>query len=110
MLSPLRAIIRELPPFLLELILGRCDFGRGSKKKELVKVNSHFFESVRAVLSHLSSKRGSIVDLRALATLACFVSKARILTARGIVRRLVGNLSKRGFSNKPERDYTSILV
>jgi len=40
MLSPLRAIIREYPPFLLELILGRCDFGRGSKKKSLVKVNS----------------------------------------------------------------------
>ena len=33
MLSPLRAIIREYPPFLLEWILGRCDFGRGSKKK-----------------------------------------------------------------------------
>ena len=41
-------------------------------------------------------RRGSIVDLRALAYKACFVSKARVLTARGIVRRLVGNLSKRG--------------
>jgi hypothetical protein len=40
MLSPVRAIIREYPPFLLELILARCYFGRGSKIKSLVLVNS----------------------------------------------------------------------
>lgn len=43
MLSPVRAITinnKGSKPFLQELILARCDFGRGSKIKSLVKVNS----------------------------------------------------------------------